>query len=231
MKGQSEHLVFLPGMVCDERLWQWHMEQFEEEHDTEYVNLQLGQNIENYFDAIHDKIVPGSTLIGFSMGGYVATEYAIQFPERIKKLILVGSDPRGFTQAKIKQRERLIKKAQESTIDLMPDEQLKFYLYKDFLSTPAASLTQQMAHDAGQEVYIHQMHATLYRENKLTELQKTGLPVHSIMGEDDKIAPPKDIDALKKAGIQLEVLKQCGHMIPLEQPDLLLHLLEDIIWD
>ena len=230
MKGTNKKLIFLPGMVCDIRLWQPAIEHFEELYDVAYINLQKGNSLEDFFDSIHQEVEPHSALIGFSMGGFVASEYVLAFPERIDHLLMIGFDPHGFSKAKIAQRKRLIDKANTESIEIMPKEQLPFYLHKDSLSSESIPhLVQDMGKKAGQTTYIHQMQATLNRTNRTQQISQLDLKATCILADDDKIAPPKNILSLEEANIQTHLLSHCGHMIPIEKETELIETIESIL--
>ena len=58
-------------------------------------NLNYEENIiENFVDYLGDNIDKSSTLIGWSLGATVSALVAIKYPEKVKKLILVGFSPK-----------------------------------------------------------------------------------------------------------------------------------------
>lgn len=220
--------MFLPGMLCDERLWEHHISLFEHDFDCSFIDFRKGKNLDDKFDLIHQKMTPDSTLIGFSMGGYIALEYALQFPERIDQLILVGFDPWGYNKARIQQRQRVIERAKSSVVDPMPDNQLEIYLHPNNISY-YGKLVQQMARDAGQDVFVHQLESTLYRKNRVNEIRQLDLPVHFIWSENDAIAPPKKLDEIKSNNIDFSIIPESGHMIPLESKEELTNELQQLV--
>lgn len=85
---------------------------------------------ENYFiDAIEDwrriRKIEKFTLMGHSMGGYLAAAYAFKYPERVEKLILVS--PVGVEKSdetRTDSEASLLEGAKELAANPMPDERL-----------------------------------------------------------------------------------------------------------
>ncbi len=52
---------------------------------------------EDLFDFMNDHYIPQSHILGHSMGGKTAMQFAFDFPEKIKKLIVVDIAPKAYT--------------------------------------------------------------------------------------------------------------------------------------
>lgn len=63
--------------------------------DSETVEQQFVESIEKWREAMK---LDSMILLGHSFGGYLATSYAMKYPQRIEHLIL--ADPWGYTEAK-----------------------------------------------------------------------------------------------------------------------------------
>ncbi|AOW06407.1 Alpha/Beta hydrolase protein [Yarrowia lipolytica] len=105
--------------------------------DKKIVNEKTGEVVypaviesENYFiDAIEDwrqvRKIEKFTLMGHSMGGYLAAAYAFKYPERVEKLILVS--PVGVERSgdvEVDDSASLLQGAKEIAAQPVPDERL-----------------------------------------------------------------------------------------------------------
>lgn len=101
--GQGPDVVLLHGWACDYR----YMQPVAKMLDSNYrvTNLDLPgvgdsewsddiNSINDFADALLDALPENAIYIGWSFGGLVAQSIAARYPERVKKLILVGSTPR-----------------------------------------------------------------------------------------------------------------------------------------
>jgi len=88
-----EHLVLLPGMMCDGRLW---AEQIDGLKDicasVTVADITSADSIETIAQSVLEKAPDQFALAGLSMGGIVAFEIWRQASERVSRLALLDSN-------------------------------------------------------------------------------------------------------------------------------------------
>lgn len=102
--GQGEPLLFIMGIAADHMAWKKQIEFFSNKYKViVFDNRGSGQSDKPAFPYTIPSLVKDTTnlldhldikkadVVGLSMGGMVAQELAINFPERIKKVILVNT--------------------------------------------------------------------------------------------------------------------------------------------
>lgn len=100
--GSGEPLVLIHGWAMHSGIWRTFAQQLAQHYQVICVDLPGHGHSEKLsmftLEAISNhlqKILPASacTLIGWSLGGAVALDLASRFPERVKKLVIIGSNP------------------------------------------------------------------------------------------------------------------------------------------
>ena len=100
-------LVLIPGYMCNNLIWQNQLTQLKKKYKIIIPELKKGKTI-NEFSKNTLKLLPNTfSIIGFSMGGFIALNLAINYPKRIDNLILVGTNARSVS----KERRILLKKS------------------------------------------------------------------------------------------------------------------------
>jgi 3-oxoadipate enol-lactonase len=162
-------------------------------------------------------------VVGHSIGGMVALEFAHAFPERLEGLILSGTTPAfgsrdGAFAAQFLATRLGPLDAGASMADLAK-------------SAPAELLGSRAGSDAAQrtaallaevpEAAYRQAIACLVTFDRRESLKEIRTPTLLIAGEEDRNAPLKTMErmvtSMPRAAI--EVLRGVGHMAPLEAPD------------
>ena len=88
---------FLPGLMCDQRLWfdTW----AELSADSTPIAVKFGKH-DNINDMLNDVTthlgMQPVDMVGFSMGGYLALQYALKYPDAIKSLVIIGASATGL---------------------------------------------------------------------------------------------------------------------------------------
>lgn len=107
LAGDGEPLVMLHAGVADCRMWEAEFAAFSRSHRTLRFDMRgYGRslpvegdfNLQADLEALLDTlgIAEPAILMGCSMGGGLAIDYALDHPGKVAALILVGSAPRGF---------------------------------------------------------------------------------------------------------------------------------------
>lgn len=215
---KSLPFVFLPGTLCDERLWHYQQDEFP---FSTVVNLRTQNTIEEMLSSIRDLSYEKFILVGFSLGGYVAQEFAISDPDRVQHLVLMGSSASGYPE---KEKQAAISAKpfiEKGLFKGITDRRLRDFLHPDsYVKNELRELIHSMSGSDAGEVYLRQINATLDRPDFSESLKTLKCPLTAIAGREDKIVSVEDILKLKDLNIknQVFIFENCGHFIPLEKP-------------
>ncbi|ATX03250.1 MULTISPECIES: alpha/beta fold hydrolase [Citrobacter] len=213
-------IVLIPGYMLNEMLWH----EFETylpancivHHASVTGGLTLHDIAQHMSTCLPDKF----TLIGFSLGGYIARQFAADFSDRVESLVLIASSLREDTPLEAESKRQSVQSLSPATFKGLSSNAIARSLHplnasdRDMIST-----IQQMGRCLGFEAFITQ--STLTRQG--IPSATIGCPTLVIASEDDAIRSMQEAEELVDAipGASLRTIKDCGHMIPLEQPEAL----------
>lgn len=99
--GQGKPLVLLHGWAMNSAVWERVVKRLSASYRLFLVDLPgMGQSravypyhLHSLAEAVAEEIPGVSTILGWSLGGLVAQQIALNQPDRVEKLILVGTNP------------------------------------------------------------------------------------------------------------------------------------------
>ena len=189
-----------PGYgLSDEPEW------LENIHDVAYFYLDFLRSLQL------DKV----TLVGSSMGGWMAMEMAVRDTSRIGSLVLVA--PAGIRAPGV----------EPADIFLLPPEEVVRRLFFD-PKLAAARLAEPMTPE-GLDMSLKNRHTTarlaweprLYDPNLPKWLHRIDVPVKIIWGKEDRILPAAFADHYRKLfpKADIEIVPDCGHLPHVERSE------------
>ena len=99
------HLLLLPGMMCDQRLFAPQIAAFSDVVTIEVPALSDFATVRELATDVLDRAPASFMLAGLSMGGIVAMEIVRQASERVSKLALLDTNPLAETVDRQRARE------------------------------------------------------------------------------------------------------------------------------
>ncbi|MFS4457760.1 alpha/beta fold hydrolase [Bdellovibrio sp. HCB2-146] len=220
--------VFLPGTLCDERLWQYQLPEFSK---SIVVNLRTQNTLEKMLDSVYEVSFDSFVLVGFSMGGYVAQEFALRYSERVEHLVVMGSSTQGYPPKEQEVITQALPVIRGGLFKGITDRRLREFLHpKSYAKPELRELIHSMAGPDAAQVYLRQLEATLGRRDLSSEIGNIVCPLTAIGGHDDHIVSAESILAFNKLvpNAQVQILEECGHFVPLEQPAVVNEILHGI---
>lgn len=218
---QCPHLVLLPGLVNDSRLWQHQASGLADIAHVSVGDLTKAHTItEMAADVLASAPAEQFALAGLSMGGYVALEIMRQAPKRILALALLDTSARPDTPATLEKRSAAIKQA-ESNFQTVIEELIPKQLHPIHMEDEVlVSIITDMAMSLGNKTFIRQQQAIAGRINSLPFLQHIKCPTLVLCGREDTITPIKLHQEMvaEIEGSELIIVDTCGHLSALEQP-------------
>lgn len=162
-------------------------------------------------------------LHGHSLGGYVALEFAAQYPERLLGLGLFHSHPYVDQPATRDKRLRSIEMLHSGKRDLYV-AQLFPGLFAPAFAEAHATIVQKLI-ETGQkqpaEAIITALESMLGRRDHTATLHDMTVPVQMIQGEADTVVPVQlaTAAAMLPNMVDLQILPGVGHMGMFEAPE------------
>jgi pimeloyl-ACP methyl ester carboxylesterase len=165
-----------------------------------------------YLDFLEQLKLTGVTLVGTSMGGWIALEIAVRDTSRLKSLVLVS--PAGIAAPGV----------QPADIFLMPPEEVVKNLFFDEKLAQA-----RLAQPEDIDISLKNRHTTarLAWEPRLHDpfltkwLHRIDIPVKIIWGRHDRILPVKYVEEFRRLlpRAQIHIVENAGHLPQAERPD------------
>jgi pimeloyl-ACP methyl ester carboxylesterase len=225
-------VVFLPGKLCDVRVWAPQMTALADIIDPIFVDLTKYSTMDEMLNAVIGSCNDKFILIGFSMGGFAAQDLIIKYPEKVMGLGLVGTTARGYTEEERAYQILLMNNAKKQGFKGISDVSLRKFIHpSNYNNIELTTLVKDMARDCGAEVFIRQQEATLDRKSTLEALKNVTCPTICIGGADDQILPNDQVKEIADTIPHAEFFSvpECGHMVTLEKPYMVTNILRDWI--
>jgi pimeloyl-ACP methyl ester carboxylesterase len=227
-------VVFFPGTLCDERVFMpcWQALNLAE---RAYSPLQWADSLEQMMALSLDRLAyydQPMHLLGFSMGGYIASLVALKQPEKVASLTLVGFNSDSLSARESEQKQQTLQAISSSRYQGMSQARLAHLLHSGNADNQSVIATkQQMDADLGSPVLASQIKATADRENLTAQLAQSDFPIHLVTGEQDNIASPQALRLMQQQMPNSEhlIIADAGHMLPLEQPKALAQYLQRVL--
>ncbi len=222
-------LVFLPGTLCDEQLWKYQTAVFP---NHRVVSLRHQSSIPEMIDSVSAVEARSFVLIGFSMGGHIAQEFAIRFPERVEKLVIIAASSEGYPPEEKRKVSASLELIRRGTFTGISDRRLRDFLHpKAYANEEVRRTIHGMSGNDAKEVYLRQLEATLDRPHLLASMKDLKMDVTFIAGREDQIVPLPSITRSQQnvPNAKIFVIEECGHFVPLEHPGQLNQLLLKLV--
>jgi pimeloyl-ACP methyl ester carboxylesterase len=214
--------VFVPGLLCDDRLWRYQAEHLADLADAIIADVTKGASMPEMARAVLDAAPERFALAGLSMGGYVALQIMRYAPERVARLALLDTSARADTPEQTATRRELVELSREGRFDEVPHELLPNIVHRDSLDDErVTSAIFAMAEAVGPEAFVRQEEAIIGRPDSRKDLPGIACPTLVLCGREDALTPMhlhEEMAALIPAS-QLCLIERCGHLSALERPE------------
>ena len=230
-----QKVYLIPGTMCNERLWSDFLPlivgALEDNYEFIHVKIprdkcfsQLSAYLNNYFTK--EKVI----IIGFSLGGYIASHFATTFPQRVNKVFVIANSPCILPLTEEKQRKEIL-------------EFVNCFGYKGMSNARAAQLfdSQQlldncngsdeqlrklintmisMDAELGEVEFQSQMRFTTKRNDLFEQLVNSPVQFVFYYSQHDVLMNVKWLDKLEQASdtCLMICIQGASHMLPLEKP-------------
>ncbi|EDP98348.1 alpha/beta hydrolase [Kordia algicida OT-1] len=219
---KKQKLYFLSGTMCTPLLWESVCEdliQFE----CIFIDTTLATSFDEIDVLLETTLEQNAFVVAFSMGAYAAMHFAISYPKRIEKMIVIAASANGLDAKELQLRKSTINFLEQHNYKgIATARALQFLHPKNHQNNELIQVIKDMDAELGKDVLVRQLKATSQRVDLTQKLPKIQTRIHVIASKEDALVNINDVkntqQQLSKATIT--ILKNCGHMIPLEMPDL-----------
>lgn len=188
--------------------------------DKPLINYRVGTYVD-FLDRLYAELkIERATLVGNSMGGWIAALYAIAHPERVERLVLV--DAAGFAPSKDFDMKQLAGLNPSTREGMRALASRVFYDKQLFASDAAIDLALAQRMSAGDGYTIQSLIESIERREDMLDgrLASIKQPTLIIWGRADGLTPLAEYgDRFKReiAGAELIVFEKSGHVPMVEQ--------------
>lgn len=181
----------------------------------------IGQFVDDTIGLLDQLGLESPHVIGYSMGGMIAQELSIKFPNRVRSLTLLSTLPKpdDYTKALMES----LKSAKQG----LPTEVfyrtlgLRVFTHRFFNNPEAVRMWMERVlsnpHPQSIAGFVRQADAIIGHDtqNRLSEIT---VPTHVIVGDEDILTPPRyaQILADRIPGARLTTVAGVGHAVPAE---------------
>ncbi len=234
--GTGPLLLFLHGIRGNKRNWYGQLEAFSKqftaaawdargygESDDYPGSLQFDHftgdvlRVAQHFDALKFH------LVGLSMGGRIARNVALRFPDRLYSVVLVSTAP-GFDALSADEVKRFVTEHRNRTADAVRR------LVGGRARQGALDELKDSLSRVREESYRKTLVASVAQDRD-APIENIRVPTLVIAGDEDKVYPPTLARSLAQRipGAELVMMRGAGHLPNLERPGRFNEILDDFL--
>ena len=208
--------------MCNKTIWDAQIPILKKKYSVSISSLRNIATVDDAVKKIINKNTKKFSVIGFSMGGFIAIKLAIEHPEILDKLVLIGTNARHISQ----KRKLLLEKSlttlnKNNFAKLFYQKNYSSYFSdKDLKNTSYQNTVYSMAKQLGYKTFLNQTNLIVNRPNQLTKLNKIVSKTLIIRGKNDKLSSNIMNDELNKK-IKYSMfteIKNSSHFVMIEKP-------------
>jgi pimeloyl-ACP methyl ester carboxylesterase len=236
MKGTGPALVLIHGGQLDSRMWD---DQFDlltkrftvirydvRGYGGSFQPDRLYSDADDLAALLDYLKAQKAHVVGLSLGGRVAVDFAVAYPKRVSSLTLVGPGLAGYEPPNAEEADLRMWNLLKLARDEGPDKVTGAWL-KDPYMAPAmeqARLSRRLWRLSRENAHCWLLNPVLQRSprppagKRLSEIKA---PTLLVLGDRDVPQIKATVEALEKgiSGSKKVVIKGAGHMVNMEQPD------------
>jgi len=225
--GQGQPVILLHGLGSVKEIWMANLDALSTKYHV-YALDQIGfghsdkplleYKIATFSDFLHgfmqSQKLAKATLVGNSLGGWIAIDFAVQHPDMVEKLVLVDSAGLPFEKP--------------VPVDLNPSTLagmravLESVFYNKSLVSDQFALQAFTDHVHNNDAYTIQRFQAGLAQNQFedSKLASIHAPTLVVWGREDELIPLASGEKLRDgiAGATLVVFDHCGHVPEVEKP-------------
>lgn len=227
--GSGPHLVLVHGLGGDADQWAYCFEALSAKHrvvaldllgfgrsDKPSITYRIGGFVEVLDGFLHGLGIERASLLGHSLGGWIVAAFALQFPDRVDKLVL--NDACGVDSGAIKLPVDL----NISTHAHMREMLESMFYNKTMVTDALVDLAYSLHLERDDGPTIRSILETFSRPDEKLDHSISALrtPTLLLWGEQDALTPLSLARSFERfiLGSRLEVIPDCGHFPALEKP-------------
>jgi|SRR5215213_4526822 len=237
--GAGEPLILIPGFACG--AWTWFRQIDELSKDFQVVaydprgigrseietaddtkNLSLQTFVLDVLTILNDLKIEQANILGASFGGFVAQEFALEFPERLNKLILACTTAGGENHVRA---DVEILRSFSPDPNLTVGERIRKFIrpaFTDEFNVEHAAEVEKVcrlreSHAVAEAVYFAQLQ-TAFTFNAADEIGLIENETLVVAGDKDRVVPAQNSVNLadKLPNAKLEIIENGSHMFFIE---------------
>ena len=212
-------LVLLGGTLCDAALWQPLCRELPQ--PVVIPDISGADSAEQLAAQLLADLPPRFLLVGFSLGALVALEMQAQAAARIAGLALIAVNPLADAPHNAVGRIALLTQAEQNGMRAVIEQLWPRYVHASRQADSALLRTlMEMASRSSLDRFRQQTAMAIQRRDLRHTLATFAAPLLILNGDSDAICTPEHHRLLAHAAPAARhiTVEQCGHFLPLEQP-------------
>ncbi len=224
-------LLFLPGLLCDARLWRDQVAALSPGLRCIVADLTHDDSIAGMAERAL-RLVPAEAplaVCGLSMGGYVAFEILRRVPGRVARIALFDTSARADTPEQTRRRKALLALSESGMFRGVTPRLLPQLLAPANLAGPLGAEVMAMADRVGRPAFHRQQRAIIHRVDSRRDLPRIAVPALVAVGALDTLTPPHLAEEMAGLipGARLAAIPGAGHLPSMEAPEAVTALLRE----
>jgi pimeloyl-ACP methyl ester carboxylesterase len=228
----STRVFFIPGTACDEQLWKalWPSLYAKLSGESfQFIHLKIPNrgSMDEVILSLVQTIRGQSAnqvfyLVGFSMGGYLASAVSLHFTKQLQGVFILSNTPKALPELELTQRKGIIKGIEKSGYKgLSRSRAVEFVDLRHRGNESLLATIRSMDSAFNQRDILHHLQELSIRVDLSASLLKGSKAIYFCHGDSDHLVDRQWLLSMQSQSELISVISiaQCGHYLPLEQPE------------